>query len=190
MKTNPFTISLLPALLLAVSLSTGLSIRAAEPLKTGAEAPDFKLATLDGKTVSLNQEREKLPVVLVVLRGWPGYQCPICTRQVSDFIQHAGDFAGQARVIMVYPGPAEDLKAHAEEFLHDTQWPKEFLFVTDPDYTFTTAYGLRWAAPKETAYPSTFVIDTAGKIRLAKPSQSHGGRLSAADAAKALAGLK
>jgi len=29
---------------------------------------------------------EKGPVVLVVLRGYPGYRCPYCNRPVQDFI--------------------------------------------------------------------------------------------------------
>jgi thioredoxin-dependent peroxiredoxin len=119
-------------------------------------------------------------VVLVVLRGWPGYQCPLCTRQVQDFVSHAREFAERnVQVVMVYPGPAEQLKAHAGEFLQDKQWPANFLFVIDPDYTFTTAYGLRWDAKKETAYPSTFVIERGGVIRFAHISDSHGNRLSA-----------
>ncbi len=162
---------------------------AVEPPKVGDAAPDFTLNTLDGKAVSFSKETAQQPVVLVVLRGWPGYQCPICTRQVHDFVAQAESFAGKARVLMVYPGPAENLKAHAEEFLHDQQWPKEFLFVTDPDYTFTKAYGLRWDAKGETAYPSTFIIDSKGKVRFAKISKSHGGRSSAADVIKALGEL-
>ncbi len=91
---------------------------------------------------------------------------------------------------MVYPGPAEDLKAHAQEFLQDKQRPKDFLFVIDPDYVFTTAYGLRWDAKSETAYPSTFVIDRAGKVRFAHVSKTHGDRVSATAALAALQSLK
>jgi thioredoxin-dependent peroxiredoxin len=54
--------------------------------------------------------------------------------------------------------------------------------VTDPDYTFTNQYHLRWDAEKETAYPSTFVIDPTGKIRFAQISKTHGGRVKAATA--------
>ena len=163
---------------------------AAEPLKVGEAAPDFTLNTLDGTAVKLSAENAKQPVVLVMLRGWPGYQCPLCTRQVHDFVAHAEIFAGKARVIMVYPGPAENLQAHAGEFLKDAQWPKDFIFVTDPDYAFTKAYGLRWDAKGETAYPSTFVIDARGKIQFVKISKSHGGRVNAEEAVKALAETK
>jgi len=186
MKQNIHT----PFLTLIALIIGTLVANAAETVKVGDAAPDFTLNTLDGKTVTLSQETAKLPVVLVVLRGWPGYQCPICTRQVHDFIKQTGALAGKAQVIMVYPGPADDLKAHAEEFLKDQQWPAKFLFVTDPDYSFTQSYGLRWDAPKETAYPSTFIIDTKGKIQFAKISKTHGGRSNADEVVKALSEIK
>ena len=92
---------------------------------------------------------------------------------------------------MVYPGPAEDLKAHAKEFLEmkGKQWPKDFTFVLDPDYTMVNAYGLRWDAPRETAYPSTFVLDKNGVVRFEKISHSHGGRAKAADVLEQLKDL-
>jgi peroxiredoxin len=135
---------------------------------------------LDGVPVQLSDLTAKGKVVLIVLRGWPGYQCPICTAQVQDYIQSASGFAdAKARLVFVYPGPAEDLKAHAQEFLKDKQWPKEFIYLTDPDYSMVNAYGLRWDAPKETAYPSTFVLDKKGIVRFEKISHSHGERTKA-----------
>jgi peroxiredoxin len=125
-----------------------------------------------------------------MLRGWPGYQCPLCTKQVHEFVQHADAFTGKARVIMVYPGKSESLEAHAEDFLKDKQWPKDFLFVTDPDYAFTKSYGLRWEAPGETAYPSTIVIDKKGIVQLVKISKSHGGRATQTEILAALSKLQ
>ncbi len=60
-------------------------------------------------------------------------------------------------------------------------WPKDFLYVLDPDYTFVNAYNLRWDAPKETAYPSTFVLDKKGGVRFVKISHSQGDRTKAAE---------
>ena len=181
----------LSCLFLSLTLAVGLmSVSAGEPPQAGAAAPDFTLGTMDAKSVTLSTETAKQPVVLVVLRGWPGYQCPLCTRQVHEFVAHAGAFAGKARVIMVYPGPAQDLSAHAEQFLKDKQWPQDFIFLTDPDYAFTKSFGLRWDAPGETAYPSTFVIDTKGVVQFAKISKSHGGRSTAAETLAALAKVK
>ena len=161
-----------------------LVLRAADIPKVGDKAPDFTLQTLDDATVRFSELTAKENVVLVVLRGWPGYQCPICDRQVHEFISTASGFAeAKARLVFVYPGPARDLKAHAEEFKQwkGKQWPKEFLYVLDPDYSMVNAYGLRWDAPRETAYPSTFVVDKKGIVRFAKISRTHGDRTKAAD---------
>jgi peroxiredoxin Q/BCP len=161
---------------------------AATPPPVGEMAPNFTLRTLDDRAVELNALTAKSPVVLVVLRGWPGYQCPLCTRQVHDFVARAAGFKEKgAQVLMVYPGPAGQLRAHAQDFLQDKSWPADFLFVVDPDYTFTNAYGLRWDAKNETAYPSTIVLARGGKVVSATISKTHGGRTSAAEV---LAGLK
>jgi thioredoxin-dependent peroxiredoxin len=158
------------------------------PPKVGDSAPDFTLSTLDGNAVHLSKLTAEGPVVLVVLRGWPGYQCPICTRQVGEFIARADDLkAAQARVVLVYPGPADGLADHAKEFVAGKNVPAGFTFVVDPDLKFTSGWGLRWDAPKETAYPSTFVVDRQGVVRFALVSKTHGGRAGAADVLKALA---
>jgi thioredoxin-dependent peroxiredoxin len=136
---------------------------------------------LDGKPVEFKQLTAKKTVVLVVLRGWPGYDCPYCTIQVHDYVANAADLAKQdVQVLMVYPGPADKLKDHAEAFLKDKNWPKDFLFVLDPDYAFTNAYGLRWNAPSETAYPSTFIVNCDNTVLFEQVSKSHGGRVAVA----------
>lgn len=164
---------------------------AATPPQSGDPAPNFTLQSLEGKSAELARIVEKKPVLLVVLRGWPGYHCPLCTRQVHEFVARATDFAASGtQVVMVYPGPAGQLQAHARDFLADKEWPADFIFLLDPDYAFTNRYGLRWEAKNETAYPSTFVIDQAGKVRFAHVSRSHGDRISAAAALEALRAAK
>jgi len=168
----------LAGLITALLAGEGRAADAPSPLKVGDVAPNFTLQTVDDRPIELKSLTANSAVVLVVLRGWPGYQCPLCTRQVREFVAKAPEFARRgARVLMVYPGPADQLKAHAREFLEDKQWPAEFVLVLDPDYSFTQAYRIRWDAPKETAYPSTFVIGGDGKLRFAQISKSHGGRV-------------
>ncbi len=146
-------------------------------LKVGDSAPDFTLKTLDDKALTLSQLTRNGKVVLVALRGYPGYQCPICTKQVREFLTNASEFSDKKlQILMIYPGPADQLKEHAQEFLKDKAWPKEWNFVLDPDYSFTKLYQLRWEKEKETLYPSTFVIDQKSKILYAKISTTHGGR--------------
>jgi thioredoxin-dependent peroxiredoxin len=188
MKTSLFQILSGRCLVVTMAAAIVLTsvVRSADQLTSpnvGDVAPAFVLRTLEDRPIELKQLTAKGPVVLVVLRGWPGYQCPLCTQQVRAFVASAAEFARRgAQVVMVYPGPADRLQARAREFLRDKDWPEEFAFVLDPDYTFTHAYGLRWDAKNETAYPSTFVIGADGKVRFAKVSKTHGGRASVAQA--------
>jgi len=170
-----------------VAFAAVFPLAAAAPPAVGEKAPDFKLTTPEGKSVRLSEVMEKGPVVLVVLRGYPGYQCPYCNRQVQDFIQKSQSFADAgAHVVLVYPGPSQDLEARANEFLADKKLPGNFDLVLDPGYEFTSSYGLRWDAPHETAYPSTFLIDRQGVIFFSKIVREHGGRTTAAEIVGAL----
>ena len=159
--------------------------------RVGEKAPDFTLAQIDGTKLTLSAELASGPVVLIVGRGWVGYQCPFCNRQFGDFLKAARDIeAAGARVIWVYPGPADDVQKRAEEFAAGKPFPANFRFVLDPNYAFTLSYDLRWDAPQETAYPATFVIDRAGIVRYALVSKAHGGRASSADVIAELRKLK
>jgi peroxiredoxin len=163
-------------------LMAALPLAAGGPPTVGEKAPDFALSAVNGKSVRLSEVTAKGPVALIVLRGYPGYQCPYCNRQVQDFIQKAPAFADAGvRIVMIYPGPPQDLGAKANEFLADKKLPENFDLLLDPGYEFTNLYGLRWDAPHETAYPSTFLIDRQGFIFFSKIVKEHGGRTTAAE---------
>lgn len=147
----------------------------------GDPAPDFTLNSVEGKPVRLSEVAAKSPVAIVVLRGYPGYQCPFCQRQAQDFIRNAAAFeAAGVQVILIYPGPPEALDVRAGEFMKSAALPDSIQLLIDPGYTFTNLYGLRWDAPRETAYPSTFLLDHAGTIFYLQAARLHGGRASAA----------
>jgi peroxiredoxin len=168
-----------------------VSVRVVDPPKVGDKAPDFSLAQIDGEKLMLSSELKTGPVVLIVGRGWVGYQCPFCNRQFGDFLKSAKQIeSAGARVVWVYPGPADEVQNRAGEFAAGKPFPANFRFVLDPNYTFTLSYGLRWDAPQESAYPSTFVIDRAGVVRYALVSKTHGGRATAADVLAELAKLR
>jgi len=167
--------------LVALSGLLALSAVASDkPPAVGDVAKHFSLDTVDGEKAQLLRLEKEGPVVLLVLRGFPGYQCPVCNAQVGQFVASAKKFeALNANLVLVYPGPAQGLKAHAQEFIRGKTLPQNFYLALDPDYAFTLAYGLRWEAKNETAYPSTFVIGQDGKVQFAKISTTHGGRATA-----------
>lgn len=129
--------------LLVLQLALSLLLPAAAGAQTattpsiGGRAPDFALTSLNGGTVRLSDQLRREPVVLVLLRGWPSYQCPFCTRQFADYLGHADDLhrAG-TRVVFVYPGPADGLEEHAKAFLEARDIPPHFVFLIDPDNRF------------------------------------------------------
>lgn len=173
--TNRLSTVALAGVLLA---SAGASAQTPE---VGGKAPDFSLSTPTGHPVRLSELTNKSTVVVVMLRGFPGYQCPYCEKQVHDFVEHAPAFAAKkATVLLIYPGPPADLDVHAKEFLaKQSELPQNIQLVTDPDYAVTNQYGLRWDEPHETAYPSTFILDRKGTVQFEKVSHSHGDRTSA-----------
>jgi len=181
------TFSAIALFLGIVSWTAASDEKKISPPAVGEEARDFELAGIDGNKVKLSSVIEEGPVVLIVLRGYPGYQCPLCTGQVGQFLGRADRLqAAGASVIFIYPGPADRLAEHAAEFVGDRKLPKSFRLLIDPDYSFTKAYALRWNALRETAYPATFVIDKNRKVLFAKVSKSHGDRASVEDAIRAL----
>ncbi len=159
----------------------------------GQKAPDFTLSSPEGQSTSLGSLTSKGPAVLVILRGYPGYQCPYCVKQVHDFADNASKFAASgAEVLLVYPGPPADLDQHAREFLTKQQaaLPANIHLVIDPEYKVTNLYALRWDAPHETAHPSTFVLDRKGVVRFEKVSKVHGDRTTAAEVLEELEEMK
>ncbi len=166
----------------AVAVAVG-----AERPEVGKVAADFELNDLQGVKHSLAETTKKGAVVLMVLRGFPGYQCPVCNKQVGQYLAAADKFKAKgATVLMVYPGPSKGLQEHAAEFVSGKTLPAGFHMLIDPDYTFVEAYDLRWIAPNETAYPSTFVIGKDRKVLFSKISKTHGDRAPAGDVLKAL----
>jgi len=158
-------------------LVPGLLVAADGPPAEGDTVSDFELPVLDGETVKLSNLAQEGPVVVVVLRGFPGYQCPLCRIQAAGFGTQAKKFADAgANVLMIYPGGVDDLAAKARQFLGGQKVPEGFTFALDPGYTFTNAWKLRWDAEKETAYPSTFIIGKDMTVQWAKVSEGHGGR--------------
>jgi peroxiredoxin len=168
-------------MLLAVSLA---AVASAEPIAVGSEAPTLALPSIEAnESIDLATVYGEGKTVVVFLRGFPGYQCPACSAQVADYRAKAAEFADAGvSVVLVYPGRAEGLESHAGELVAAAApLPVPLAMALDPDYALTEAYGLRWDAPAETAYPATMVVD-GGKVAWIEVSRSHGGRVKAVKA--------
>jgi peroxiredoxin len=172
-------------LTLAAVLILSTNSRADDPPKPPKVGDTIKEYKFDSKTdheVSLSALAQKGPLVLVVLRGYPGYQCPACTAQVADLRKHAKEFKELgSNVVLIYPGAVDDLQLRASQFLKNEKLPEPLVLVLDPNYDFLRPLGLRWDQKGETAYPSTFVLDNNRTVKYAKVSKTHGDRAKVKD---------
>ncbi len=172
-----------------VGLVIPLSVAANPPrLAVGEKVRDFELPIVGGDGyLSLSDEVKEGRVVVVVLRGYPGYQCGICNRQVGSMVNRARALARAAhRVILIYPGEGDSLQRRAEEFMGARRLPDPLVMVRDEGMQVITEWGLRWNKHHETAYPATYVIDPDGRVQWVKVSESHAGRSNVEEILKAV----
>ncbi len=115
--------------------------------KEGSKITDFSGITMNGAPFQLSKYIEKGTVVLIMLRGFPGYQCPVCSTQVAGYIAKAEEFEKQKNtpVVFIYPGKVKDLDKKAKEFTSPLEekedLPNNFIFVIDNDYAITNLLG-------------------------------------------------
>ena len=146
----------------------------------GVKAINFDLPVVGRDDyIELQDQYKQGPVVVVVLRGFPGYQCPLCSQQFSTLVNRAKTLSGKVhKVILVYPGEKDQLTQHAKRFIGSRRLPEPLTLVADPEMEMVTRWGLRWNTPRETAYPATFLIKPNGRVAWRKVSDSHAGRSS------------
>jgi len=121
-------------------------------LTPGTRAPDFKLATMEGKQFSLREALTRGPVVLAFFK----ISCPVC-QYAFPFLQRIYKANGDGRVTIV--GISQNEKQDTDKFL------KEFgvtfpVLLDDPHtYPVSNAYGL-------TNVPTIFRIGQDGEIEI------------------------
>lgn len=148
-------------------------------IEVGQKAPSFIAIDTDGNKISLSEELNKGPVVLIFYRGeW----CPVCNKHLKtlqdslEFLQGAG-----ARVLAVSPQKIEYQSKLAD------RTKAEFPLLYDENYKIMNAYGVTFSPDKATAtmynlllgadlkssqsddsqrlpVPATYVINTQGII--------------------------
>ena len=129
-------------------------------LKTGDKAPDFTLASKDGKNISLSDFLGKK----VVLYFYPKDNTPGCTRQACAFAGVYGEFEKRGVAVI---GISKDSVASHQKFADKYNLP--FVLLSDPERKAIEAYGV-WQEKKMCGKVSmgvvrtTFIIDENGKI--------------------------
>jgi hypothetical protein len=162
-----------------------------KPLQVGDKAPDFDLPIQgEDRYLSLSELVEDGPVVVIVLRGYPGYQCAFCTSQLGAMINRAKKLSSVLgdkpnRLVFVYPGAEAGLEGRAMRFLGSRQLPDPMVLVRDPGMGMISEWGLRWGKRRETAYPAAYLIGPGRQVKWAKISDSHAGRATVEDIVRA-----
>lgn len=130
-------------------------------LKEGAQAPDFKILTDEGKTLSLSDFRGKK----VVLYFYPKDNTPGCTRESCSFRDGLSQIKRKGAVVLgVSP---DSVKSH-QKFKQDQTL--NFPLLSDSDKKLVQSYGV-WK--EKSLYGrtymgverTTFLINEEGRIR-------------------------
>ena len=168
---------LLLTLIPTANLLRGQGVLQNQP-SIGQRAPDFELPLVGQKKfLSLRDEYRDGPVVVIVLRGYPGYQCPMCKNQFNAVVNRAKALSSESKcVVLVYPGKADQLEKNSKRFLGSRKLPYPIRVVRDDDMQMVKEWGIRWEARNQTAYPATFVVDQNGRIAWKKVSSTSAGR--------------
>ncbi len=114
----------------------------------GNPAPDFKLVSLKGGSLSLSQYRGKL----VIINFWATW-CPPC-KQEMPLLQSYADHHSADTVLLGID--FDEQPAAVQAFVDELKL--DFPILLDPGGKVSDLYRVR-------AYPTTYFVDTAGKIR-------------------------
>jgi thioredoxin-dependent peroxiredoxin len=133
-------------------------------LAPGDAAPDFALEDADGKTVALDEFRGRK----VVVYFYPAAMTPGCTKQACDFRDNLASLTAAGYAVL---GVSPDMPEKLAKFRDRDAIT--FPLLSDPTKQTLQAYG---AFGEKTMYGkkvtgvirSTFVVDEAGKIEIAR----------------------
>jgi peroxiredoxin len=125
---------------------------------------DLEFVDAEGNSVKLQQYKEEKNVLLVFTRGFSGQLCPYCTTQTSRLIANYDKFTAlDTEVLLVYPGSKAQLPMFMQASI-ETSGKNSFPFpvLLDEDLAAVNQLGIS----AQLAFPSTFIVDKQGQVRL------------------------
>jgi peroxiredoxin len=145
-------------LALTVPLLRGIAVPARTVTATGAEAaaltsdvaPNFRLQTLDGQTVSLSDFKGKV----VLINFWATW-CPPCVRETPRLVRVAETYKNQGLVMLGINTTFQDDPVKVRQFARGQGI--SYPVLLDPEGAASEKYSSR-------LMPTTYLIDRNGKI--------------------------
>jgi peroxiredoxin len=119
---------------------------------TGNIAPNFSLKSLDGKEYSLNKLMERGPVVAAFFK----VSCPVCQFTFPFLERLYKRYGGDG---VTFLGISQDDARATKTFAKEYGLTFPMLIDDESGYLVSNAYGL-------TNVPTTFLIDTEGKVKI------------------------
>ena len=157
-------------ILVAVAVLAGCR-RSEEPVRTshpqvGQPFPYTRFLNGSGQVVDVGTWTGKKNVLLVFMRGFPGYVCPKCTRHTAQLIERHDEFTTRnTQVLLVYPGPTESIpqfvKAVRELLTSTVTGELPLPILLDVDLAAVKAVGIQG----DLAWPASFIIGVDGLIK-------------------------
>jgi len=131
----------------------------------GKPLPQTRFLGPDGRIVNLDDFKGHKRVVLVVLRGFPGYVCIGCSLYTMALADAQKDFAEEnAQVVLVYPGEADSVAAFLDAIRNlSPDFVLPFPVLLDVNLRAVNALGIK----DDLAQPATIIVDEDGIVRYA-----------------------
>lgn len=120
------------------------------PLRSGAPAPDFRLDTLDGGRLSLEESRGRV----VFVNFWATW-CPPCRDEAPGLERLYRDLRGEGFELLAVSIDAPGAREKVDEFRGE--FGLSFPILFDPDRRVYEAF-------QATGVPETFLVDQRGEI--------------------------
>lgn len=133
----------------------------AKMIEIGNKAPNFKLASSTGETLSLNSFKDKN----ILIYFYPKDATPGCTKQAIGFTEHAGEFEKRNTVVL---GISPDSLASHEKFIKKHNL--NVILLADEEKQAIESYGV-WKEKKMYGRTfmgverSTFLVDRTGTVK-------------------------